>query len=304
VALAGRQYGVLSLAQAQDLGLSASVVHKRTTSGRLHRIHRGVYALVPAALLSRHGHLMAAVLAGGPGAVLSHRSAAELHELRVSGRPLIEVTVPGSHLRTRPGIEIHCSRTLSAADVTTVAAIPCTTVAGTLLDLGGILRDRQWERAYDQAAILEVLDARALDDQLARNPRHPGSRRMRIVLAEHRAGSRATWSELEELLLALCRGAGFPPPEVNAWVAPDDGEPAMRVDFLWRRQRLVVEADSHRFHGIDRAFETDRRRDQRLAVAGWKAIRVTWRQLHDTPEPTAQTIGRLLATGEAAAAAG
>jgi hypothetical protein len=102
-------------------------------------------------------------------------------------------------------------------------------------------------------------------------------------------------------MLALCRAAGFPPPEVNAWIAPDDGEPAMRVDFLWRRQRLVVEADSHRFHRTDQAFETDRRRDQRLAVAGWKAIRVTWRQLRDTPKQTAQTIGRLLAAGEAAA---
>jgi hypothetical protein len=294
--LAQDQEGVFSLAQLRGLGFSESAVQKRAVSGRLHRIHRGVYSLVPPALLSRRGHFLAAVLACGPNAVLSHRSAADLLDLRTDHRAEIDVTVPGRSSPRHEGLIVHCSHTLTAADVTTVGGVPCTTVARTLLDLAAELAVRALERVFDQAMILEVLDSRALDDQLNRNPRRVGAPRLRGVLDEHRAGTTATWSELEERLLAICRTAKLPRPEVNAWVAPDDGEPAIRVDFLWRRQRLVVEADSHRFHRTDRAFETDRRRDQRLTVAGWKPIRVTWRQLQDTPKQTAQTIGRLLAT--------
>ncbi len=302
--LACRQHGVFSLAQLVDLGLSPSAVHKRTTSGRLHRIHRGVYSPVPLALLSRNGRFLAAVLGCGPGAILSHRSAADLHGLRADHRAAIDVTAPGHGRRNHAGVIVHCSRTLTAADITTVAGIPCPTVARTLLNLATALPARPWERAYDQAAILEVLDARAVEDQLHRNPRRSGAPRLRAALQEHRAGSTVTWSTLEERLLAVCRVAGLPRPEVNAWIVPGDDEPAIRVDFLWRDRMVVVETDSHRFHRTRRAFETDRRRDQRLTLAGWKVIRVTWRQLRDEPETVARVIGGLLRTAPGAAAPG
>ena len=127
--------------------------------------------------------------------------------------------------------------------------------------------------------MLRLYDQLTLIDQLQRNPHHPGTGRLRAVLDGHLAGSTDTWSELEELCLSATRAAGVPPPEVNAWVDPGDGEPPMRVDFVWRDQRVTVEADgfaTHRTHG---AFESDRRRDQRLHVAGWRPVRVTWRQL-------------------------
>lgn len=146
-ALAGRQHDVFTLAQLQDLGLTASAVHKRAASGRLHRVHHGVYSLAPAELLSRRGRYMAAVLACGPGAVLSHRSAAALHELRATDRTGIDVTISGRTNHNRPGIDVHRSCTLSAGDTTTVDGIPCTTVSRTLLDLAGVVGRRPTERA-------------------------------------------------------------------------------------------------------------------------------------------------------------
>ena len=297
-ALACRQHAVFSLAQLLELGLSDSAVHKRTAFGRLHRIHRAVYSLVPRRLLNREGRFMAAVLAAGPGAVLSHRSAAELHGLIKTDRARIDVTVRGSGtLRRRPGLEIHRSRTLISADTTIVDGIPCTTIARTLLGLAGVVRDRTLERALDQAAVLERLDAVALDDQLERNPTSRGEPRLRAVLTHHRAGATVTDSELEERMLAVCRAANLPDPEVQVWIVPDDEPPAIRVDFAWRDQRLIVETDGRRSHRTDRAFEIDRDRDQRLAVAGWTVIRVTWRQLQNEPGTVALRIARLLCSG-------
>lgn len=240
-ALASRQHGVFDLAQLIDLGLSASAVRKRVKAGRLHRVHRGVYSLVPPGLLSRDGRFMAAVLACGPGAALSHRSAAALHELRRTDRAGIDVTIPCRTHRTVPGVDVHRSTTLTAADVTLVNNIPVTTIARTLLDLGAVVPRRPLERAVDQAEILELLDTRALDDQLERNRKRPSARNLQRVRDEHAAGSTPTWTELEEAFLSLCRRAGVPKPEVNAWVVLDDGEPAIRPDFVWREQRVVIE---------------------------------------------------------------
>ena len=238
---------------------------------------------------------MAAVLACGPGAVLSHRSAAALHELRATDRAAIDVTVPGRTCRKHSGIDLHRSRTLTPEDTTEVDRIPCTTVARTQLDLADVVNRRALERAYDQAEILERFDLRALHDQLARNGGRRALAMVRAILDEHYSGTTATWSELEERFLALIRSAGAPTPEVNAWVAPDDGEPAIRVDFIWRARGLIVETDGRRFHNTRRAFETDRRRDQRLTLAGWRVVRVTWGQLTREPEQAAELMIALLA---------
>ncbi len=270
-------------------------MHKRTASGRLFRVYRAVYSLAPPELLSRDGRFMAAVLACGPGAVLSHRSAAALHELRPTERSGIDVTVPGRSHRRHPGIDVHRSTTLTPTDITVVRNIPVTTIARTLFDLAGVVPKRQTERAIDQAEILEVLDLRALEDQLRRNAKTPAAPRLGALLAEHVAGSTPTWSVLEEAFLALCRHAGLPPPEVNAWVGLDDGEPAIRPDFVWRDRRLAIETDSRRYHRSHRSFELDRRRDQRLTLAGWRVVRVTWRQIIDEPAVVARLIAGLLA---------
>jgi predicted transcriptional regulator of viral defense system len=285
------QNGVFELDQLAELGLSKAAVHKRAARGQHYRVHRRVYSLVPPELLSLRGRYMAAVLASGPGAVLSHRSAAALHQLRPTARARIEVTVPGRNRRRLHGIEIHRSTTLTPADVTVVDGIPVTTVARTLADLAEVLPERGVERALEQAQSLEILDGGALDDQIRRHPRGACLRR----LTSSDVIAAPTESELEELFLELCATAGIPDPERQVYVDPDDGGPMVRADFLWRRQRLIIETDGARFHGTRRSFESDRRRDQRLTVAGWRVIRITWRQITQRPQEVVALLRGLLA---------
>ena len=293
--LAARQHGVVGLDQLRGLGLTASGVRDRVEVGRLHTVHRAVYSLVPLSLLGREGRAMAAVLACGPGAVLSHRSAAALYEIRATARSNIDVTIPTRSPRKHAGIDVHRSTTLTPADVTVVRGIPCTTVARTLLDLAQVIKGRPLERALDQAEILRLLDVDALLDQIERNKARPAAKRLRAVLDEHYIGSTPTWSELEELLLDACRRAGLPIPEVNALIDPDDADPtAIRVDFVWRDEKVIVETDGHRTHSTRQAFEEDRLRDQRLTVAGWTVIRITWRQLTRRPDEVTGRLAELL----------
>jgi hypothetical protein len=282
------------MAQLQALGLSAQAVCKRAQAARLHRIHRAVYALTPAELLTRNGRFMAAVLACGPGAVLSHRSAAALHELRRTGRATVDVTVPGDTTRRHPGIDVHRSRTLTPADVTTVDGIPVTAVARTAFDLAAVLAQRPVEKAWEQAEVVEVLDLAAIADQLRRNPTAPGAAIVAVLLAGYDAGQGPTESGLEDDFLELVRAAGLPVPRRQLWVDPGDGEPMVRIDFAWPEQRLALETDSRRFHHTRARFETDRRKDQRLTLAGWQVIRVTDRQLADDPARIVRLVARLL----------
>ena len=292
--LAGVQHGPFSLDQLRELGLTEDAVHKRLAIGRLHRIHRTVYSLVPKQLLKREGLYMAAVLACGPGAVLSHRSGAVLHELRDWGYTRIEVTVPSRSTRRHAGIAIHRSTTLSEADVTVINNIPVTSVARTLFDLADVVTPRQLERSFDQAEIAQTLDLRAIQDQLARNPTRRGAKAVRHVLETHYIGSTPTENDFEEALLALTRELGLPDPKAQYYVNTGDGEPPIRVDFAWPDRRIAVETDGRRTHGTKQAFETDRRRDQRLTAAGWRVIRTTWRQLKYRPAELAPVLLKLL----------
>ena len=281
--LASAQHGVFGLGQLRALGMSTRVVNRRATTGRLHRIHQTVYSLVPRELLKREGLWMAAVLACGPDAVLSHRSAAALLELRDWGWTKIEVTVPRRSARRHEGVAVHRSTKLTAKDVTVVNNIPCTSAARTLLDLAEVVTMRQLERSFDQAEIAEVFDLKAIQDQLARNPTRAGAKAVREVLETHYIGKTPTWSENEEALLAITRPLGIPDPDTNQFVILDDGGPPIRVDFVWRDQRVAIEADSRKWHLTRQRFETDRQRDQRLIAAGWTIIRTTWKQMTRGP---------------------
>ena len=298
--LAERQHGVVSLAQLLLLGLSARAVRDRVAAGRLIRIHRGVYAVGHGRLTVR-GRWMAAVLAYGPTAVLSHRSAASLHGLRPDNRPKSDITLPSTSARPRTGIDVHRSATLQAADVTTVDAIPCTSVARTLLDLAGVVNRRGVERAVDQAEVLRVFDLRAVQEVLSRAAGRHGAGVLRRVLAEY-DGPTLTDRELEERLYDICRRAGVPKPELNVWI-PLEGE-MVKPDFLWRAERLIVETDGWATHGTRRAFEDDRRRDRRLRLAGWEVVRFTWRDVEREPDETADAMARLWAQRSAQRLAG
>ncbi len=290
---AADQHGVISLPHLIDMGLTPSAVRMRVASGRLWRLHRGVYA-VGHRQLSRHGRLMAAVLACGEGAVASHRTAAALHGLRPDNRARIDVSSPARRGRGIATIDAHRGDTLRPVDVGLVNGIPCTSVARTLLDLAEVVDRRQVERACEQAEVLRLFDLRALEDVLD----HAGGRRgaplLRAVLADLvDATPTTTRSMLEERFLAMCRRAGLPAPEVNAWIALEDGD-GVEADFLWRRQRLIVETDGRDVHLTRAAFESDRVRDGRLLVAGWRVLRITDLRLRRAPDGVARTVRALL----------
>jgi predicted transcriptional regulator of viral defense system len=294
-ALGRRQHGVVGLDDLVELGLSPSAIRSRVASGRLHRVHRGVFA-VGHATLTRRGRLMAAVLACGEEAAVGYRCACELHELPVRRGPLIDVVSPRRTGRRRDGIRVHSGATLATHDRTVIDSIPCTSLARTLLDVADDATRREVERAIDRAEQQQVLDMRALDDVLARADGRRGAKLLRAVLAEHRAGSTLTRSELEEAFLAICRAVGLPPEAVNAWIPFPDGGGA-EADFLWRAEHLIVEVDGRDVHTTRRAFDSDRRRDQRLMLLGWRVVRFTWRQVMFEPAYVAETLRGLLEPG-------
>ena len=291
VDLVRAQHGAVASVQLGALGMSAATVCKYLHVGRLHRIHQGVYSLVPQELIQPSGRLMAAILACGPGAALSHHSAGAVLNLLESHRTVIDVTVPSRAGRGRTGIQIHRSSTLTPDDVAAIDGIPCTTPARTILDLADVLRRRRLERVLDAAEAEQLIDLNLLIDQLNRSAgRRRAAGALRRALNEHRVGSTPTWNEFEERFLALIRSVGLPDPEVQPWLELGDSEPLIRPDFLWRRQRVIVETDGHKHHGTRLAFETDRRRDQRAAAAGFQTIRVTWRQLIAERERLGRTV--------------
>jgi Protein of unknown function (DUF559)/Transcriptional regulator, AbiEi antitoxin len=290
--IAERQHGIVALFQLQALGLSASAVRNRVADGRLYRVQRGVYA-VRHPRLTRKGRWMAAVLAYGPTAVLSHRSAAALWGIHGSDGANADVTLPSQSVRTRSGIEVHRSATLTDADLAQVDGIPCTAVARTLVDFADLAPPRQVERAVDRAEALKLFDLPAVEGAIVRAGRRRGAGLLSAVLADY-AGPTPTEEGLEEPFFALCRTASLPEPEVNAWITLDEGV-AYKADFLWRAERLVVETDGRDVHSTRRAFEHDRLRDQRLTLAGFTVVRFTWRQVAQEPHRVLRTTRRLLA---------
>ncbi len=190
---------------------------------------------------------------------------------------------------------MHRGAGLLPQDVEIVDGIPCTTVARTLLDVAEYGNEREVERLIDQAEVLRVLDMRAIVDVLARADGRRGAATLRAVLSEIRPGTTLTRSELEELMLQICRDIHHPPDATNAWI-PFPGGGGAEADFVWREQRLVVEVDGRDVHATRRAFEHDRRRDQRLTLLGRRVVRFTWRQVSEEPGYVAATLLALLAT--------
>jgi predicted transcriptional regulator of viral defense system len=292
-ALAVRQHGVVALDQLVALGLSASAVRSRVASGRLHRVHRAVFA-VGHPRLTRNGRVMAAILACTSGTVASHRTAAALLGLRIHGHPWVDVTSPGSTARRRVGIRIHSGATLTACDVTIVDNVPCTTLARTLLDVAEDGTRRELERACDRAEAQRLLDMTVVDEVFARAHGRRGAGLLHAVLSEYDVGSTLTRNELEERFLMISRAAALAPDAVNAWI-PYPGGGGAEVDFLWRARCLIVEVDGRDVHTTRRAFDADRRRDQQLMLLGWRVVRFTWRQVMFEPAYVSATLRALLA---------
>jgi very-short-patch-repair endonuclease len=289
-ALAAHQHGVISRAQLRTAGLHDRAIDRRIAAGRLHPVYRGVFALGHTALTSE-GRWMAAVLASGDHAVLSHTSAAALWELRPLGSGSIHVTVPGDPGRgRRAGIRLHRSALLGASERTVHRGIPVTTPVRTVIDLASMVRGRPLEHALDVAEQRRLVDFAELERRLAELPGRPGSPALRALLDSYTVAAFETRSAMEERFLALCDEHGLPRPRVNTRI---EGE---EVDFVWREARLIVEVDGYRYHRMPSAFEDDRERDVMLSVAGWHVMRFTWKQLTGRPAWVAASIRHRLAS--------
>lgn len=276
-ALAAAQHGPVHHQQLLEIGFSGRAVRRLVEEGWLRRVHWAVYA-VGQTPLTPHGRWSAAVLAAGSDAVLSHRAATGLWQMRpVIDR--VDVTIPRRR-RPRAGIVFHRS-TLPPDERTTVDDIAVTTVGRTLLDLASIADVHLVERAANEAEARGLGDRLPLSELLARHEGHRGIRTLRAALGMGPLGLDMTESELEERFRALVTETGLPRPRHNVRIE------GRRCDAVWAEARLIVEVDGRRWHGTSAAFDRDRGRDRALAVAGWRVIRVTARHLRSEPEAVA-----------------
>ena len=266
--LAARQYGVVDRAELEGLGLDKWGVGRLVRAGWLHRVHPGVYSVGPP-VLSLRGRYLAAVKACGPTAALSHRSAADLWEMRPNSR-WIEVTV--GRVRRQPGgVKVHRSRMLESSDVTEHRGIPVTTVARTLLDLAGVVPADHLRKALDRAERAGISDLAEIEDVLARARGKKGARALRAAVRAWKP--RYTKSGLEDLLGELVEKAGLPKPQTNVLV---DGETEEHeVDAYWPAARLAVQVDGFQFHRTRRDKEHDAASDGDLELSGIQVLRLT-----------------------------
>jgi very-short-patch-repair endonuclease/predicted transcriptional regulator of viral defense system len=261
-ALAEGQHGLVGRTQLLRLGIAPRTIGRWLAAGRLHEVHRGVYA-VGHRRLTQRARWMAAVLAGGPGTVLSHRAAAALWGIRASAT--VEITT----LRRirRDGIVAH-RNALRSDEVTVRDGIPVTTVARTLLDLASVVTQAELEHALNEAEYRGLSDITPLGALVARYPRQRGTATLnRLTIT-----GEVSKEQLERDFLAFLDEHGFPRPRRNHVVE------GFLCDCVWPEQRLIVELDGGA-HRTTKRFHSDRRRDRKLTIAGWRVIRVTARQL-------------------------
>lgn len=270
--------------------MSDAGIDRAVTAGRLHRTFRGVFAVGHPGVSGR-GRLRAATLACGPGAVISHRSAAALLGLLNEGPTVIDVIAPPSRGRKIDGIRFHRVRPPRPEEIGSVDGVPCTSPARTLVDLAGTVSEWTLRGCFERAAQRGLLDIPAVETSADAGRRGAGS--LRALIEEWRAAAPVAKkgrlkSPLEAKVLPLLMQRGSPTPLLNTSVEIRKGR--IEVDFLWPQQRLVVEADSRDFHGTAVAFERDRWRDRELMRAGYAVLRVTHRQAEKEAEAVADVI--------------
>lgn len=293
-----RQHGVISRAQALDQGLSGRQIAGRLAKGELRSLHPGVYHHA-AAPLTPPARLLAAVLACAPVAVASHRSAAVLWGLREVACTRPEVTVPDEARRRRPGILVHSTDRLDLIDVTAHSAIPVTTVARTLLDLGAVVPATVVETAAQDAVIRALVTQGDLIGILERlgGPGRRGTTALRTVVTAETAPEKVE-SRLELALLRLIQSCGIPRPVLQHEVTLVDGRRA-RLDFAWPAHAIAVEADGRRWHATRTDFEQDLARGRAIAASGWAHYRFGWSDVHDRPSLVRAELQRLFRSAAA-----
>jgi hypothetical protein len=284
-ALAEAQHGVVATRQILELGIDEDIVRSRQEGGLLLSLHQGVFALGHQRL-SREGTWLGAVLACGPGAVLSHFSAGNLWNLCGSYGPVEVVRRSGG--ATHEGVRLHQTRRLESWEVTMERGIPVTSMERVLLDLAGRVDSKRLERMLVQAYKSGRLSWPALNRILARRRGRKGAGRLRRLAAEVDPAALETRSVTEVDFLALWRRTEMPQPAVNVLV---EGH---LVDFLWPREKVIVETDSWGFHGDPRSFERDHETDVALTAAGYDVHRATYKMLERDPDPFIANVHRSL----------
>ncbi len=267
---ASRQDGVVSREQAPASGLTPGLIRHRLATGHIHLLHRTVYAVGHEAVSGR-GQARAALLAIGPGSVASHRWAASLQGMLPAPRGPVHVTRERK-ARSRPGIVVHKAK-LPQEDRAARQGLALTSPARTLLDLAETEDENTIERALGQAEVDRLISFELLESALQRWTGRRGVPVLRDLLDDGSAGLGGTLSWLETHFVPLVRKAALPLPELNVFVH------GLQVDALWRRQRVVVELDSRRFHHTATRFERDRARDASLAAHGFVTLRFTYRRV-------------------------
>lgn len=285
--LAERQHGVVSIRQLErKLGYSRKAVHRAVASGHLHPLHRGVYA-VGHRLVPVHGRCLAAVLACGPKALLSHISAAWLWGVSRYGPAPLHVTSPVPR-KPRPPIRLHHSRILREEDRALEKKIPVTALPRTLLDCAAECRFSHLQRMLERSEELKLFDLESIEELLERSGRHAGLGRLRRAIALY-APAPFNRSGFERRFLEAVLEAGLPRPATNFV------EAGFELDVYWPEHRFAVELDTYATHGTNAAFERDHLRDEDLMLAGIELTRVTDVRFHREPEDVLKRVAQLLA---------
>jgi very-short-patch-repair endonuclease len=283
--LARRQYGLVTYRQLRRLGFSSGMIGRSSKALRLHRVHRGVYSLGHA-VLSDRGRCLAAAMASGPGAVVSHQAAGWLWSLLPTCPKIIAVTVP-RHGGRRAGVELHHSSTLVPEEHGRFGPIPVTALPRTLLDLAATTSPRLTWSAIDRAERRGVIDLAAIDAMLKRRHGHRGAERLRMALAIYREPGFYR-ARSERLLRRLVRKAGLRQPLINTWVDK------FEIDVYWEEERFAVEVDGWEAHRTRKAFEDDRLRLEEMKLAGIDVVPISARRIEKRPDEVGRNLALLL----------
>ena len=288
--IAARQHGVVGRKQLLAAGVSVGAISHRLKKGTLRPIHKGVYGTGP--IPGRYHREMAAVLACGPYAILSDRTAAGIWELMRPPRPEVPVDIAGPRNLRGPtsGVRLHRRGRLGSDEVKHRHGLPLTSPSRTVFDLSSCLGPYELERVLARALRQQLAHPDSVEDLLHRYPHRRGCRTLRKLL-EDASGPDLTRSEAEVRFLALLRNGGVPRPRVNSVVS------GLEVDFFWPDRGVVVEIDGFAYHSHRSAFEDDRSRDARFTAEGLAVIRFTWRQIDSEPDKVLVRLSMALGAG-------
>lgn len=291
------QHGIVTRAQLRAAGLSDAEITHATATGRLHSLFRGAAALGHGGV-ERKAEVRAATLACGEGSVVSHGTAAHLLGIWEHPPAEIDVIAPVEAGRKIPGIRRRHVPLPGPRDRWIFEGIPCTSPSRTIIDCAGRCRGASGEwrlrRLIEQAAVEQMLNVPEIGAILAKGPRRLGSPLLRLILEDWRGHKQSTRlrSPMEARLLPLLVRYGIPAPQCNFWLTA--GGKRYEVDFFWERQRLVVEADSRKYHDNPEAKRRDDDRNRALPAAGYRIWRLSWDDLEHRPSMTMATLARHL----------